>query len=443
VGLSALADDWDIHVDALDAPPELDGYQIGLLLLTDDWDAVQVEALLTAGKLEWIALIAPGGLAEPELARLVLRHCIDYHTLPVEAQRLRAALGHAHGMAALRQAWSGQVEPPVYHRLVGTSSAVRGLVSTLSRVAAVEAPVLIQGESGTGKELAAQAIHESSGRAGGPFVAVNCGALPSGLIQSELFGHERGAFTGAQRRKIGRIEAASGGSIFLDEIGDLSLDLQVNLLRFLQEGTIERVGGSGPVPVDVRVIAATHVDLEAAVAAGRFRADLYYRLNVLRLQMPALRTRGNDISLLAEYFFRRFADERAPDLRGFSREALTAMLRHNWPGNVRELINRVRRAMVMAEGRWIVPADLGLDGRPAAPATLAQARRQAERTAVEAAMKDSGYNVSQAASRLGVSRVTLYRLLDKYALQTPAARAETNDDTALIGWTGEAMKNTV
>jgi DNA-binding NtrC family response regulator len=441
VALSALTPDWDIHAAALEAPPPLEDYQVGLILLAGThWKLERVEALLANGPLEWIALIPPGGLAEPELAQLVLRYCIDYHTLPVEAERLRAALGHAYGMGALRQAWSGQSEPPVYHRMVGTSPAIRQLVSALGKVAAVEAPVLIQGETGTGKELAAQAIHESSGRAGGPFVPVNCGALPSGLIQSELFGHERGAFTGAQRRKIGRLEAANGGTIFLDEIGDLSLDLQVNLLRFLQEGVIERVGGGGAVSVDVRVVAATHVDLEAAVAAGRFRADLYYRLNVLRLWMPALRARGSDVSLLAEYFFRRFSTDKAPAVQGFSPEALQAMAQHSWPGNVRELINRVRRAMVMCEGRWITPADLGLTGEQKRSATLAEVRRRAERSAVESALQASGYNVADAAQRLGVSRVTLYRLMDKYGLQTPAARAADAEEPTLVAWVGETVK---
>lgn len=421
--LPMLDPKWEVEHGLLESPPNLDRFQVGLVLLADGhWRPAEVESVLSRGAIEWIALVPSGGLDKPELARLVLRCCIDFHTLPIKPERLDAVLGHAFGMSALRDAFSDH-SLPVSHRMVGTSRAMHDLMAAIGKVAAVEAPVLIQGESGTGKELAAHAIHETSPRANAPFVAVNCGALPSGLIQSELFGHERGAFTGAQRRKIGRIEAANGGTIFLDEIGDLDLDLQANLLRFLQEGVVERLGGSGPIPVDVRVIAATHVDLEAAVADGRFRADLFYRLNVLRLDMPALRERGGDIAVLADYFFNRFAKDKAPAVRGFSREAYEVLNAHGWPGNVRELINRVRRAMVMCEGRWIGPADLGLHnaGRPLL--TLAEARRQAEQAAVEAALTACRNNISKAAALLGTSRVTLYRLMHKYGLESAAAAA--------------------
>lgn len=435
--LPELAPEWDIRNGILEAPPNLDDFQVGLIFLTGErWNPSEVEAVLARGAIEWIALVPPSGLSKPDVARLVLRYCIDFHTLPVEAERLDAIIGHAFGMSALREGFSDHTLP-AYHRMVGTSQAMQRLMKAIGKVATVEAPVLIQGESGTGKELAAHAIHENSVRAAGPFVAVNCGALPVGLIQSELFGHERGAFTGAQRRKIGRIEAANGGTIFLDEIGDLDLNLQANLLRFLQEGVVERVGGSGPIPVDVRVIAATHVDLERAVADGRFRADLYYRLNVLRIDMPALRTRQGDVAVLADYFFNRFAKDRAAGVRGFSREAYLAMNAHAWPGNVRELINRVRRAMVMCERRWIMPADLGLHDDRVAPLTLAEARERAEQAAVEAALQANRYNVSKAAAQLGVSRVTLYRLMNKYGLQAPAKETP---DVEPVRWKSRTAK---
>ncbi|HET8700129.1 MAG TPA: sigma-54 dependent transcriptional regulator, partial [Nitrococcus sp.] len=304
--------------------------------------------------------------------------------------------------------------------MVGASLAMQALFRSIRKMAPADAPVLIQGESGTGKELAAAAIHELSQRAKGPFIVVNCGALPSGLIQSELFGHERGAFTGADRRKIGRIEAAHGGTIFLDEIGDLPFKMQVNLLRFLQEQTIERVGGREPIKVDARVIAATHIDLEKAVRdQGRFREDLYFRLNVLRLHIPPLRDREDDIELLAWFFFNRFAAEGSPLLKGFSRQALEAMKQHSWPGNVRELINRVRRALLLCDKRLITPVDLGLERRQGSrqAMTLAEARNAAEYAAILGALRQADGNISQAARQLAISRVTLYRQMEKFRIQ--------------------------
>jgi DNA-binding NtrC family response regulator len=234
-------------------------------------------------------------------------------------------------------------------------------------------------------------------------------------VQSELFGHEKGAFTGAYRRKIGRIEAAAGGTIFLDEIGDLSLDLQVNLLRFLEEKTIQRVGSTEHIVVDARVIAATHVDLDEAVSLARFREDLYYRINVLRLDIPPLRDRDEDVELLAQEYFEKFSQDGVFIARGFSHKALQAMKRYHWPGNVRELINRVRRAVVMSDRRLLTPADLGLEKRVEIryPAKLEVARSQTEQQLIRHALHLSNNNVSEAARQLGVSRVTLYRLMNK------------------------------
>jgi DNA-binding NtrC family response regulator len=371
------------------------------------------------GSMVWVGAFDTNSIATPACRELIVNHLFDHHTLPIDAQRLSLTLGHALGHAALLRSVPPSHDHERDSELVGgRSEASRELSSQIRRVARVDAPVLLVGESGSGKELAAQLIHRLSSRAAMPFVPVNCGAIPATLIQSELFGYERGAFTGAVREKHGFIEAASGGTLFLDEIGDLPRELQTNLLRFLQEGTINRVGSIRPIRVDARVVAATHVDLDHAVAQGSFREDLFYRLNVLSLRVPPLRERVEDIDLLAERFFEKFSAEKNPRLRGFSDRALAAMRAHAWPGNVRELINRVRRAMVMAQGRLITPADLGLDkGAAAQPfEALDEARMRAEQKAIALSLRNAGRNVSLAAKHLGVSRMTLYRLMAKHGM---------------------------
>ncbi|MFY0990089.1 sigma-54 interaction domain-containing protein [Halomonas sp. C05BenzN] len=315
--------------------------------------------------------------------------------------------------------------------MVGDSVTIRRLYRDIGKIASVDAPVLITGESGTGKELTARAIHEHSPRRSGPFNAVNCGALPSGIIQSELFGHEKGAFTGATQRKIGIIESSSSGTLFLDEIGDLPLDLQVNLLRFLENHRVLRVGGLKEIPVDVRVLAATHVDLEKATREDGFREDLFHRLNVLQINTPPLRERPEDIEPLANFFFRKFTDEKAACVRGFSRESLIRMRQYAWPGNIRELINRVRRAMVMCDKRLITPVDLGLERRQHATRhrmTLEQARDMAECDAIKAALARNKGKMIHAARELGISRVTLYRLIDKHGIDRCSGSAEGDVD---------------
>jgi DNA-binding NtrC family response regulator len=374
---------------------------------------------------QWVGVVAPHDLDNAACRDLIAEHLHDYHTDPVDPVRLAHTLGHAHGWARLLRrppgacaggnAAGGDVLAAM---LVGRSDAMVHLRGQVARVAGVNAPVLISGESGSGKELTAQAIHALSARAAQPFVPINCGAIAPTLIQSELFGYERGAFTGATRGKAGLIESAHGGTLFLDEIGDLPKDLQVNLLRFLQEKTICRLGSTRSIPVDVRVVAASHVQLQRAVAEGNFREDLYYRLCVLPVTVPPLRERRDDVVALAEHFFRLYADERAPRLTGFSSRAVAAMLDHAWPGNVRELINRVRRALVMADGRLVTPQDLGLETASPimAQAALDDVRARTERLALRECLLRTGQNVSRAARDLGVSRTTMYRLLSKHGL---------------------------
>ncbi|MEW9573615.1 sigma 54-interacting transcriptional regulator [Rhodanobacter sp. Si-c] len=374
-------------------------------------------------ELPWIALIPPGAPAQRPQVRRILQGCRDFFSAPLDLPRLLVALERASGIPS-RAAVAAADLP----ELVGCSAVLAVVAASLRKYAPIDLPVLITGETGVGKEVAARVLHRLSARAMQPFVAINCGALPLNLVQSELFGHERGAFTDATARRIGHIESAAGGTILLDEVGDLPLDVQTNLLRFLQEGVLQRVGSSRPIEVDVRVMAATHLDLEHAVAAGHFREDLYYRLNVLRLQIPPLRERGDDVELLAHRFLERFRERQACTVHGFESTALRAMRQYTWPGNVRELRNRVQRAAVMAEGALISTADLALPtdapvrGTPVS-AGLGVSRALAEREAVAACLRECRFNISECARRLRISRVTVYRLCKKHRLELQELRA--------------------
>jgi two-component system NtrC family response regulator len=279
-------------------------------------------------------------------------------------------------------------------------------------------PVLIVGESGTGKELVAQAIHRRSLRKNGPFIAINCGAIPENLLESELFGHEKGSFTGAHVQRQGRVEMAQGGTLFLDEIGELSGGLQVKLLRFLQERQIERIGGRSLISVDARVVAATNVDLTKAMSDGRFREDLYYRLNVVNIAIPPLRERDGDILLLAKAFLQRQSAKQRKNLV-FTHKALHVIEAHGWPGNVRELENRIQRAAIMAENGRITPQDLGLTSASAEfiGQSLGKAREAVERQMVEGALSRNKGNISRAAIELEISRPSLYELMQKLGIQ--------------------------
>ncbi len=335
------------------------------------------------------------------LLRTIVERALRVHELESENRRLAEA----------------PAPSPIKH-IVTASEAMLKVCRTVERLATTNVSVLLLGESGTGKEALARALHELGPRARQPFVAINCGAIPENLLESELFGHERGAFTGAVKQSIGKIEAANKGTLFLDEIGDLPHPLQVKLLRFLQEQVIERIGGRATIAVDVRIVSATNMQLEEQIGEGRFRNDLFYRLNSVTVRIPPLRERPGDAMLLARYFLGRFNREFSRNLRGFTDEAMSAIAAHPWPGNVRELENRLKRAVVMADGRLIDAADLELapGATDAQDLDLRAARQRAEREVLQKAIARSNGTLATAAKLLGISRPTLYTLMEAHGL---------------------------
>jgi len=354
--------------------------------------------------------------------RAVQEGAHDLFHKPIQMDELQLALRRAHQLYALGQEnrhLHRRNEEAHFEQILGTSEAMQIVFETIRKVANTDASVLITGESGSGKELVAGALHARSGRNEGPFVVINCGAIPENLLESELFGYERGAFTGALTQRSGKIESAAHGTLFLDEVGDLTSTLQVKLLRFLQERTIERVGGRELIEVDTRVLAATNVNLQRAMQEGGFREDLYYRLAVVVVDLPPLRDRADDVLLLARTMVERFAREGAHSIKGLSPEAERAILAHPWPGNVRELENRIRRATIMSDRPYLSPIDLELQKDDVATTTtsLKEARAAFERDFVAHAMQQNGGNISRAAAQLGISRPTLYELLDRHGLR--------------------------
>ena len=351
----------------------------------------------------------------------------DYLTKPLDFDKLRVTVERAMEHLRLKtenrrlkERIDGHFDP---QNIVGTGPAMTRLLATVSQVAPTEATVLIQGESGTGKELVANAIHFNSHRRDGPFVKLNCAAITETLLESELFGHEKGAFTGADRRKEGRFVAANGGTFLLDEVGEMSLTMQAKLLRVIQEREVTRVGGDAPVPVDVRLISATNRDLIERIREGAFREDLYYRLNVIHLTLPALRERREDIPLLADHFLGRFAEKHGKAVKGFSPEAMDQLIRAPWPGNVRELANAVERAVVLARGGYIddldpIAARLGPGDHPAAddPPDGHESLEAVEKATILKTLAATGGNKSEAARRLGITRKTLHAKLKKYEM---------------------------
>lgn len=346
----------------------------------------------------------------------------DFLTKPIQLDELQVILRRALHVSRLEREHRDlqeRLSSESFEGMLGTSPQMQGVFEQIRKVATTDAPVLIVGESGAGKELAALAIHRRSARKEGPFVPINCSAIPETLLESELFGHEKGAFTGAHIQRKGRIELAQGGTLFLDEIVELSPQLQVKLLRFLQGQGIERVGGREEIEVDARVLAATNMDLEQALREGRFREDLYYRLGVVVISMPPLRDREGDIPLLARAFLQRYASETRKKIAGFTPQALRALEDHGWPGNVREVENRIKRAVIMVEGTKVTPADLELTYQDAKyeGRGLREAREALEKELVQRALARNEGNLTRAASQLCISRPTLYDLMDKLGIE--------------------------
>jgi two-component system NtrC family response regulator len=344
----------------------------------------------------------------------------DYYQKPVEPDTLRFIVDrayHVYELEAENRRLQQSHAPLPLEGVVAGSPQMLEVCRMVERVAPTDVTVLLRGGSGTGKERIAQAIHRMSRRSAERIVAINCAAIPASLLEAELFGYEKGAFTGAMTQKIGRIERANGGTLFLDEIGDLPLELQAKLLRFLQERTIERLGGQAEVAVDTRIICATHRNLERMIEEGAFREDLYYRISDVALHIPALKDRDGDAILLAKIFVDRFnAELNCSPRKVLSKDAILAIEAHAWPGNVRELEGRIKRAIIMAAGNQITAADLDLQGNDSEPlpTNLKQAREEAERRVVLRAMAQCNNNISDAANLLGVARPTVYKLIDKY-----------------------------
>ncbi len=399
----------------LGLPPDPDGTTEGFAVLDE----------IMALKPDTKVIVASGHGARESALGAIEHGAYDFYQKPVDIEQLGLIVRRAFNLhrievenrALAAKAGEGNT---VLGGLITSAPEMVKVARTIERVANTNVSVMLLGGSGTGKELLAKGLHDASTRKDGNFIAINCAAIPENLLESELFGHEKGAFTGAVKTTEGKIELAAGGTLFLDEVGDIPLPLQVKLLRFLQERTIERIGGRKSIPVDTRIVCATHQDLEAMIADGRFREDLFYRLAEVVVKIPALAERPGDATLLAKAFLKRFSEEMNPAVTGFAPDALAAIDGWNWPGNVRELENRVKRAVIMAEGKLIGAEDLDLgDGKEedAAVLNLKSAREKSDRKVIRHALARSEGNISSTAKMLGISRPTLYDLLKQYDLQ--------------------------
>ena len=399
----------------LGLPPDPDGTSEGFAVL----DAIM------ALKPDTKVIVASGHGAQESALEAIKRGAYDFYQKPVDIDKLGLIVERAyrlHGIERENRRLAEKIgeDQTVLGRMITAAPEMMKVARTIERVANADVSVMLLGASGTGKELLARGVHESSARREGAFVAINCAAIPENLLESELFGHEKGAFTGAVKTTEGKIELADGGTLFLDEVGDIPLPLQVKLLRFLQERTIERIGGRKPIAVDTRIVCATHQNLEAMIGAGTFREDLFYRLAEIVVKIPTLSERPGDAVLLAKHFLARFGREMNPKVKGFAPDALAAIDGWGWPGNVRELENRVKRAVIMAEGKLVGAEDLDLGEGAEGPEemlNLKAAREQADRRMIRQALARTEGNISNTAKLLGISRPTLYDLLKQYDMQ--------------------------
>jgi two-component system NtrC family response regulator len=397
----------------LGLPPDPDGTAEGFATLSE----------MLSLKPDTKVIVASGHGEHESALRAIALGAYDFYRKPINIDELGLIVSRAfnlHSLESENRRLESASAQTVLGSIITAAPEMMKVARTIERVASTSVSVMLLGASGTGKELLARAVHEQSGRGSGPFVAINCGAIPETLLEAELFGYERGAFTGAVKSNVGKIELAQGGTLFLDEVGDIPLPLQVKLLRFLQERVIERIGGRQPIQVDTRILCATHRDLEAMIAAGTFRDDLYYRLAEIVVKIPSLSERPGDSVLLARHFVMRFARELNPAIQGLSPDASAAIDAYTWPGNVRELENRIKRAVIMADGKLVTAADLDFQASPAAESemsiNLRAAREVADRRAIRQAMSRAENNISGAAKLLGISRPTLYDLLKQYQL---------------------------
>ena len=414
--LAALrSEEPDVVTLDLGLPPDPDGTSEGLAVL----DAIMEM------KPDTKVVVASGHGARESALQAIERGAYDFYQKPVDIEQLGLIVSRALKLGQIEKEnrrLSAKVgeEKTVLGNMITAAPEMAKVARTIERVASTNISVMLLGASGTGKELLARGLHEASDRRSGAFVAINCAAIPENLLESELFGHEKGAFTGAVKTTEGKIELADGGTLFLDEVGDIPLALQVKLLRFLQERTFERIGGRREIAVDTRIVCATHQNLEEMISLGTFREDLFYRLAEVVIKVPSLTDRPGDSILLAKHFLTRFAGDMNPRVKGFAPDALSAIDRWQWPGNVRELENRVKRAVIMAEGKLVGAEDLDLteEGDAESQAlNLKQAREAADRRMIRQAMARSQGNISLAAKLLGISRPTLYDLLKQYDLQ--------------------------
>ena len=401
----------------LGLPPDPDGVSEGFAVLN----------AIMAMKPDTKVVVASGHGARESALQAIELGAYDFYQKPVDIEALGLIVGRAyklHQIEAENRRLAEKVgeDKTVLGSMITAAPEMAKVARTIERVAPTNVSVMLLGASGTGKELLARGLHDASGRRNGAFIAINCAAIPENLLESELFGHEKGAFTGAIKTTEGKIELASGGTLFLDEVGDIPLPLQVKLLRFIQERTIERIGGRRSIAVDTRIVCATHQNLEAMIAESTFREDLFYRLAEIVVKIPTLAERAGDSVLLAKAFLARFAAEMNPQVKGFAPDALAVIDSWHWPGNVRELENRVKRAVIMADGKLINAEDLDLsdaaqeDGEDLA-LNLKGAREQADRRMIRQALARSEGNISSTAKLLGISRPTLYDLLKQYDLQ--------------------------